>query len=112
MSVISDLRKALKTVTTEIAQDTYAGSADTYITYNVASQEPDNFVDDAPKDETVYLQVHLYLPIGTNYLVLEKNIKTALFKSGFSYPSVSLNTTESDTEKRHICLETDIESEV
>lgn len=112
LEALKALRKALRTVCTDMAQDAYTGCADTYLIYNDADETPSSFVDDEASTETSYIQVHLYLPNGRDYMSLKKKIKTALVQGGFSYPSVSLNTVESDTDKRHICFETNIESEV
>ena len=40
MSVLGDLKTALKSVCTEVAMDVYDGNADTYIVYNVAAEKP------------------------------------------------------------------------
>lgn len=40
MSVLGDLKTALKSVCTEAAMDVYDGKADTYIVYNVAAEKP------------------------------------------------------------------------
>lgn len=112
MSVISDLRLALKPVCTEMAQDIYAGTADTYLVYNAAVESPSSFSDDEAQTETMYIQVHLYIPKEKNYLSIKQQIKTALVQAGFEYPVVAMNTIETDTCKRHICYETSIESEV
>lgn len=48
MSVLGDLKTALKSVCTEVAMDVYDGNADTYIVYNVAAEKPGGFADDNP----------------------------------------------------------------
>ncbi len=48
MSVLGDLKTALKSVCTEVAMDVYDGNADTYIVYNVAAEQPGGFADDNP----------------------------------------------------------------
>ena len=85
-----------------------------YVIYNIEEERPVHFADDVPCDEETSVQVHMYLPEDMDYRKDRKQLKQLLVDSGFSYPSVSLNLTESETGKRHICLETNIctESEV
>lgn len=119
MSVIAQLRSALKPMNIDIAQDRYAGDAGRWITYNVVTESPSSYADDAPKEETTYLQVHLYVQGAenggkkpVNYIPLQKRLRKLLFEAGFSYPIVALNIVEEDTKMRHICLETNIDTEV
>lgn len=108
MSVLGDLKTALKSVCKEVAMDVYDGKADTYIVYNVSAEQPGGYADDSPTVNEMYFQVHFFVPLNKNYLNMQKAIKSALFLSGFSYPKVALNTVEKDVEKRHICYETNI----
>ena len=108
MSVIGKIDRILETVCDEVAKDVYEGKSDTYIVYNVAAEDPTGYHDDAPSDNIIYLQIHLYMPKDDDYTLLQKELKTAVFNGGFSYPRVALNTVEKDTDKRHICYETNI----
>ena len=69
MSVLGDLKTALKSVCTEAAMDVYDGKADTYIVYNVAAEKPGGFADDNPAVNEMYFQAvsytHLTLPTRT-----------------------------------------------
>ena len=62
MSVLGDLKTALKSVCTEAAMDVYDGKADTYIVYNVAAEKPGGFADDNPAVNEMYFQVLLFIP--------------------------------------------------
>ena len=108
MSVIGKIDRILETVCDEVARDVYEGTSDTYIVYNVAAEDPTGYQDDAPADNIIYFQIHLYMPKDDDYTLLQKELKTAVFNGGFSYPRVALNTVEKDTDKRHICYETNI----
>lgn len=108
MSVIGKIDRILETVCDEVARDVYEGTSDTYIVYNVAAEDPACYQDDAPTDNIIYFQIHLYMPKDDDYTLLQKELKTAVFNGGFSYPRVALNTVEKDTDKRHICYESNI----
>ena len=108
MSVIGKIDRILETVCDEVARDVYEGTSDTYIVYNVAAEDPACYQDDAPADNIIYFQIHLYMPKDDDYTMLQNELKTAIFNGGFKYPRVSLNTVEKDTNKRHICYETNI----
>ena len=112
MTVTGKLKKILKTVCKEVERDVYTGDKDTYITYNVATENASGYADDRPSVETIYLQIHLFTPSDVDYSVIQDSIKSAVFDGGFSYPYVSLDAVETDTNKRHICLETNIEKEM
>lgn len=108
MSVIGKMDRTLEEVSGEVARDVYDGRSDTYIVYNVAAENPTGYSDNAPTDNIVYFQIHLYLPQDEDYTSIQNKLKTAVFNGGFSYPQVTFNTVEKDTHKRHICYETNI----
>lgn len=85
--------------------DFNTNNEDTYVVYNIASEMPDNFGDDAPSDVIVDLQAHLYLPADVNFFDIKLKLTRALFEQGFTYPSVVLNTTEENNTVRHIVFE-------
>ncbi len=70
--------------------DFNTNNEDTYVVYNIASEMPDNFGDDAPSDVIVDLQAHLYLPADVNFFDIKLKLTRALFEQGFTYPSVRL----------------------
>lgn len=72
--------------------------------YNIASETPVNFGDDAPENAIVDLQAHLYLPANENFFELKNKMCKALFSQGFTYPSIPLNKVE-DAKTRHIVFE-------
>ena len=83
--------------------DIYTGEREKYFVYNYADQRGTLFAD-----ETVIasLQLHFYLPADENFLKVQKQIRTALFKRGFTYPEVTVIREEN---KRHIIFECEIE---
>ena len=64
------------------------------------------FADDEPETVIASVQVHFYLPADENFLKVQKQIRTALFKRGFTYPEVTVIREEN---KRHIIFECEIE---
>lgn len=112
MGVLLKLRDAIRQTGYDMAQDIYTGTADRYIVYNIAAESPNGFADNMPLSDTMYFQVHIFLPGKVDYQPVQKKLRSLLLEAGFSYPSVGLNTVEEETKIRHICLETNIESEV
>lgn len=47
MTVTGQLKKALKSVCSEVARDKYEGKKDTYIVYNVATEQAGNYADNS-----------------------------------------------------------------
>lgn len=89
--------------------DFNTNNEDIFCVYNIASENPDYFSDDAPGVVTVSLQLHLYMPKNKNFFELKNSIKKLLFLRGFTYPEISLNTVEDDV--RHIVFEFDDEDD-
>ena len=112
MTVTGQLKKALKSVCSEVARDKYEGKKDTYIVYNVATEQAGNYADNSPHSETVFLQIHLYMPSNVDYTALQGAVKKTVSDNGFSYPQTALNTVETATNIRHICLTTNKEKEI
>lgn len=121
MSVLGQMENVLKEFGWPFEKDVFMktkakGLPDKYITYNVAAEHTIQFADDTPEMEEVRFQVHMYLPYMENYTKSKNTLRRLLFQAGFTYPQVVLNITEdTTTEKgiryRHICLETDIQTE-
>lgn len=112
MSVIKTLRTCLMQTGWTVRQDAYPDEgkqrADRYIIYNLSSQNASGFADDMPMEDISYVQVHIYLPLNINPKLIKKEVKSRLFKAGFSYPRLVLDTREEDAGMRHICFETNI----
>jgi heterodisulfide reductase subunit C len=68
------------------------------------------YADDEPKREIDYIQVHYFCPRTVNPETKIKKIRNALFKAGFSYPSVT-RLYEEETEVNHIIFTTEYEKE-
>lgn len=78
---------------------------DTYVVYNIVSESPTNFGDDAPEACIIDLQVHLYMPANQNFFDLKNRLCKSLFEQGFTYPSIPLNEVEDNQKVRHIVFE-------
>lgn len=121
MSALSKLVKVLNEFGWDYAQDIYIPAKgkpkpSRYVVYNIVGEKGINFADDAPQDEEVTFQIHMYLPHVDNYIKYKKSLRSLLFQAGFTYPQAVLNITEDITSEdgiryRHICLETDIQTE-
>lgn len=83
--------------------DFNTNNEDIFCVYNVASEHPNCFGDDAPGAVVVSLQLHLYMPKDMNFFTLKNNISRLIFLRGFTYPEISLNAIEDDV--RHIVFE-------
>lgn len=103
MTSFQKIREACKKVGIPAYPDFNTNNEDTYVVYNIASEMPDNFGDDAPSDVIVDLQAHLYLPASVNFFDLKLKLTRALFEQGFTYPSIALNEVEDNV--RHIVFE-------
>lgn len=112
MTVLSKLRKAISLEGYGISMDSYEGKEDRYIVYNVVAESPGAFADNEPTVSTISFQIHIYLPRKIDYRTAQEELKKRLRKEGFSYPEAVLNILETDKTTRHICLETNIDTEV
>ena len=83
----------------------YGDDLDTYITYNMSEETPDNFGDDHPNAVLATVQVHLFMPCNVNFFELRNNLRKALYETGLSYPSVVQNNIDDGTTIRHIVFE-------
>ena len=84
----------------------YEGTSDKYIVFNFIDETGDDYADDAPQAETVYIQVHFFAPKTFNHNTAKKNIKNLLFNAGFTYPRVQ-TLYEDDTKLFHLIFETE-----
>lgn len=105
MNSFEKIKQACKSCNIPAYPDFNTNGEETFCVYNFSSETPDNFGDDAPGAIIADLQVHLYMPAGENFFALRKQLRQALFEQGFTYPSVTLNTTEEDNTVRHITFE-------
>ena len=93
------------------APDFYPGSADCWFTYNYVSDFGTNYSDDGPETIIVKVQVHLYLPVSEDFIILKNLVRNALFEQEFTFPKVTVSIDEGG-EHRHIVFECDTEEEV
>jgi len=87
---------------------TYKGTLSTYITFNYADDRAVSYADDEPQIDVASVQIHLFIPRTIPYSTLKKQIRSKLFKAGFTYPVITI-LEENDTEKFHIIFECEIE---
>jgi hypothetical protein len=85
----------------------YTGNELTYVIFNKADDIGVVFADDEPQIDQVSMQIHLFTPL--NYLTLKKQIRSKLFKAGFTYPQVQ-ERYEEDAKTNHVVFECQIET--
>ncbi len=105
MDSFAKIKKACKNAGLPAFPDLDTGNHETYVVYNIVSETPDLFGDDEPGAIVASLQAHLYMPSNENFFDTRRRLSNELFRAGFTYPSVALNTTEEDNTVRHIVLE-------
>jgi len=107
----SDLNKLIIATLTPLGIPTeaapYTGDELTYIVFNRADDIGVVYADDEPQIDQVSMQIHLFTPL--NYLTLKKQIRSKLFKAGFTYPQVQ-ERYEEDTKTNHVVFECQIET--
>lgn len=103
MTSYQKIREACKSLKLPAYPDFNTQGEETYVVYNIASETPVNFGDDAPENAIVDLQAHLYLPAHQNFFNIKSKLCKALFQQGFTYPSIPLNAVENQV--RHIVFE-------
>ena len=91
-----------------VAFGTYKGASPTYINFNNVNDQELIYADDEPQIDVTSIQVHLFIPRTLNHMTLKKQIRSKLFKAGFTYPVVT-TLEENDTDKFHIIFECEIE---
>ena len=107
MSINSILMDALGQIAPTEA-DAYQGNSAIYIIFWY-STIPVDYGDDFPSHEKHLVQVHLFAPLGENILEKRKEIKTALYDAGGTWPSY---TNTSDKEGQHHVFECEFVTEV
>lgn len=110
-SVNSIIISALNPLGVSVTAETDRGTTMPYITFNCSDDRGIAFGDDEPDLDDVTMQIHLFTERGYDYVNIKKQIRSALFGAGFSYPVVSENN---EDEYNHIIFECHIalESEV
>ena len=101
MSLNTIIRAAITPIVPECVPDQYTGTETEYCTFNY-SEIPDAFGDESPEAIRYLVQLHYFLPTGTNPYTKKKQLKNALMNAGFTYPSV---TNASDSDGQHYVLE-------
>lgn len=81
---------------------------DIYITFNYEDERGELFADDEPITDIAYLQIHLFAPINFNFMSLKKQIRSRLFRAGFSYPTIT-TIYEEETKTNHLVYQCSIE---
>lgn len=94
--------------TPTVAFGMYRGAETTYINFNYANDSAILYADNEPYLDVASVQVHLFIPRTVNHMTLKKQIRSKLFKAGFTYPVVT-TLEENDTDKFHIVFECEIE---
>lgn len=100
-SIEAQIAAALKPLGLPVESGTYRGKEKMYLTFS-ASSFGAAYGDDAPEAERHLVMVHLIAPYGGSLTKLKADIKKALFRAGFTWPSAE---DASDEESRHIVFE-------
>ena len=93
-----------------IAPGIYTGTADKYYTFNYEDDRGDVYADDTPQIDVASIQIHLFVPLGFDYIALKKRTRSRLFGAGFSYPVIT-ELDEKDTKKKHIIFQCEIDGQ-
>lgn len=108
MNVNTLIIDTLKPLIPDVVPTKYTGTNTTYITFNYEDDRAGTFADDEPQEDVAYMQIHLFCPRTYNINKVKKQIRSRLFKAGFSYPRVTV-LYEDDTETNHIVFQCEIE---
>lgn len=110
MNVNKLIIDTLKPFVADVVPTKYTGTNTTYIVFNYEDDRAKLFADDKPIIDVAYMQIHLFCPRTFNFQNLKKQVRSALFKAGFSYPSIQ-TFYEDDTETNHIVFQCEIEGQ-
>lgn len=94
MSIDSAIRNAITPIIPIVKPNVYTGSETEYCVFNY-TELPTLHGDNSPHAIRYLVQVHWFLPTGTNPNAKKKQIKNALMNAGFTYPSV-INASDGD----------------
>ena len=108
MTVNKKLKDALKDIAKIKPHEHQGNGDDTYLVFNYNTL-PSDYGDDEPEHEIYYVQVHLYAPAIKNTLSMQRDIKRALYKAGFTWARV---LDASDSDGQHIVFECQISEAV
>ena len=110
MTVNETVIKSLEQFGKPVKPDHYEGKEKEYFIFNFVDDVADEFGDDEPLRVISYLQIHYFLPMDKDYLEMKKKIRKALFKNGFTYPSVTIMA-EPEKKIHHLIFECEIEND-
>lgn len=100
---INKIIMQLKSITgINVYPDFYQGDDDKWITFNYADIRPALSADDHTLFDNNYMQIHLYIPVGFDYLKLRTKIRDFLESSDFFNVTIQ-ELTEKQT--KHIVFE-------
>lgn len=120
MTAFGAIRNALTQFGYPMEVELYEGTEKRFFTYNYADDHGDDFGDDIPGTNLVSVQVHYFMPVIENnrkvsFQTIRKQIRTALFEAGFTYPEVTIRrdrTQDTNNDMWHIIFECEYEEEV
>lgn len=113
-NVAEELKNVLAPIGLPVSHVSYNGKEDSYIVFNF-STIPEFHADDMPQYERYLIQIHLFMPLKRSGTQIEKQVKQALAKAGYTWPT---RTDASDDRRssygntRHIVFETETEEGV
>lgn len=114
MSVNQKIIQALSGLA-PVYPDIYDGKANTYLTFNYTTRGA-AYADDTPSFDVNLVQVHLFCPLKLDSVKLRRQVRAALFASGFTWPEVvnaeDGSMQKNDAGKQHYVFECEIEEGV
>lgn len=104
MTINDKIKRALAPLGLPVKAGVYQGNEVRYMTFNY-DLLPCQFVGNRPIYYRALVQVHLFLPLGENGVVLRRQTAEALSGAGFTWPE---SIDASDEEGQHIVFECEI----
>lgn len=104
MDINEKIVSALAPVGLAVAETLYEGDDNEFITFNITDDVGEDFGDDDPGCNDIYIHVHYVCPWETDYSGRKKQIRKALYAGGFTWPSV-VDASDPSTRLRHIVFE-------
>lgn len=108
MGVNQKIIETLTPICPVVVPDFYDGNAETYITFSKYADRATDHGDSRPVANTIYVHIYLFAPARNNILDLITHIRMALFRAGFSYPSIEHGAGK---DIQHVIFDTEIEDD-
>ena len=67
----------------------YTGSEDHYFVYDITDDRGDDFGDDIPEADHIWIRLKYYFPLGENQTAKRNLVRNRLHAAGFSYAEIT-----------------------